>query len=93
MIINFREHAANERTFLDRVRTAIAVIAFGFFVERFDFLLRFLVANERAQLVHYEARFRALLPGRRHLRLTQVAFPPLARGDGVPQRQRRCDCR
>lgn len=32
----FRDYAANERTFLAWVRTAIAVIALGFLVERFD---------------------------------------------------------
>jgi inner membrane protein YidH len=36
MIKNFSDHAANERTFLAWVRTAIAVMAFGFLVERFD---------------------------------------------------------
>jgi putative membrane protein len=39
MIKNFRDHAANERTFLAWVRTAIAVMAFGFIVERFDLFL------------------------------------------------------
>ncbi len=38
-IRNFSDHAANERTFLAWVRTAIAVTAFGFLVERFDLLL------------------------------------------------------
>jgi len=33
MIKNFSDHAANERTFLAWVRTAIAVMAFGFLVE------------------------------------------------------------
>jgi putative membrane protein len=41
MIQNFGDHAANERTFLAWVRTSIAVIAFGFLVERFDLFLRF----------------------------------------------------
>jgi putative membrane protein len=36
MIRNFADHSANERTFLAWVRTAIAVMAFGFLVERFD---------------------------------------------------------
>jgi putative membrane protein len=36
MIRNFSDHAANERTFLAWVRTAIAVMAFGFLVEKFD---------------------------------------------------------
>jgi len=38
-IQNFSDHAANERTFLAWVRTAIAVMAFGFLVERFDLFL------------------------------------------------------
>jgi len=40
VIRNFRDHAANERTFLAWVRTAIAVMAFGFLIERFDLLLK-----------------------------------------------------
>lgn len=40
MIRNFRDHAANERTFLAWVRTAIAVMAFGFLIERFDLLMK-----------------------------------------------------
>jgi putative membrane protein len=39
MIKNFTDHAANERTFLAWVRTAIAVMAFGFIVEKFDLFL------------------------------------------------------
>lgn len=36
---HFTDHAANERTFLAWVRTAIAVMAFGFLVERFNLFL------------------------------------------------------
>ena len=39
MIRSYSDHAANERTFLAWVRTAIAVMAFGFLVERFDLFL------------------------------------------------------
>lgn len=39
MIKNFSDHAANERTFLAWVRTAIAIMAFGFLVEKFDLFL------------------------------------------------------
>jgi putative membrane protein len=39
MIKNYSDHAANERTFLAWVRTAIAVMAFGFLVEKFDLFL------------------------------------------------------
>ena len=41
MIKRYSDHAANERTFLAWVRTAIAVMAFGFLIERFDLFLKF----------------------------------------------------
>ena len=40
MIERYSDHAANERTFLAWIRTAIAVMAFGFLVERFDLFLQ-----------------------------------------------------
>ncbi len=36
MIRGYTDHAANERTFLAWLRTGIAVIAFGFVVEKFN---------------------------------------------------------
>ena len=36
MIRGYTDHAANERTFLAWVRTGIAVMAFGFVIERFN---------------------------------------------------------
>ena len=36
MIRNYSNHAANERTFLAWLRTGIAVIAFGFVIEKFN---------------------------------------------------------
>lgn len=39
MISHYSDHAANERTYLAWVRTAIAVMAFGFLVEKFDLFL------------------------------------------------------
>ena len=39
MIRSFTDHAANERTFLAWIRTAIAVIAFGFVMEKFNLFL------------------------------------------------------
>jgi putative membrane protein len=39
MIERYSDHAANERTFLAWVRTAIAIMAFGFLVEKFDLFL------------------------------------------------------
>lgn len=39
MIERYSDHAANERTFLAWVRTALAIMAFGFLVEKFDLFL------------------------------------------------------
>ena len=52
MIKNYSDHAANERTFLAWVRTAIAVMAFGFLVERFDLFLRFAGASLGVRAPH-----------------------------------------
>jgi putative membrane protein len=48
MIKRYSDHAANERTFLAWVRTAIAIMAFGFVIERFDLFLQ-MVAPQMAQ--------------------------------------------
>ena len=46
MIRGYSDHAANERTFLAWVRTGIAVIAFGFVIEKFNlFVLAMANAN------------------------------------------------
>jgi putative membrane protein len=42
---NLREHQANERTFLAWLRTSIAIIAFGFVVERFSLFLKYLAPD------------------------------------------------
>lgn len=39
MIQSYSDHAANERTFLAWVRTGIAVIAFGFVIEKFNLFM------------------------------------------------------
>jgi len=39
MIRGYSEHAANERTFLAWVRTGMAVITFGFVIEKFNLLV------------------------------------------------------
>jgi putative membrane protein len=58
MIRNFTDHAANERTFLAWVRTAIAVMAFGFLVAKFNLFLRI-----AAQSLAGEGRHIAAVPG------------------------------
>src|ERR1017187_8331917 len=41
MIERYTDHAANERTFRAWDRTSIAIMAFGFLVEKFDLFLEF----------------------------------------------------
>ena len=52
MIAGYTDHAANERTFLAWVRTGIAVIAFGFVIEKFNLFLLTLAAAGLANEVH-----------------------------------------
>lgn len=40
MIPRYNDLAANERTYLAWIRTSLALIAFGFVLERFDLILR-----------------------------------------------------
>lgn len=42
MINNFRDHSANERTYLAWIRTSIAIMAFGFLIEKFDLFISYL---------------------------------------------------
>ena len=67
MIRAFSDHAANERTYLAWVRTGIAVIAFGFLLERFNLFLLALAASAEGTL---------------KLRLDRLAGP-LGRYDGL----------
>lgn len=57
MIPHFTDHAANERTYLAWVRTAIAVMAFGFLLERFNLFLAYATAaNAHAdRVLHVKA--------------------------------------
>jgi len=50
MIQSYSDHAANERTFLAWVRTGIAVIAFGFVIEKFNLFV--LTLAQTAGLAH-----------------------------------------
>ena len=62
MIGGYTDHAANERTFLAWVRTGIAVIAFGFVIEKFNlFMLTIAAAGlgseaHRSQLAAFSGR-------------------------------------
>jgi putative membrane protein len=50
VIERYSDHAANERTFLAWVRTAIAVMAFGFLVEKFDLFLEIAARSSGARV-------------------------------------------
>jgi putative membrane protein len=57
MIDRYSDHAANERTFLAWVRTGIAIIAFGFVVEKFNLFVRTIAEagpNNAATQLHLE---------------------------------------
>jgi putative membrane protein len=41
MIKRFTDHSANERTYLAWIRTAIAIIALGFLIEKFNLFLNY----------------------------------------------------
>ena len=45
MIKHFNDHAANERTYLAWARTSIAVMAFGFLVEKFDLFMKIVIKS------------------------------------------------
>jgi putative membrane protein len=69
MIRNFTDHAANERTFLAWTRTGLAVIAFGFVIEKFNILVE-AVANTAS-------------PAAAQKLLIQRLAGPLGRYDGI----------
>jgi putative membrane protein len=52
MIRGYSDHAANERTFLAWVRTGIAVIAFGFVIEKFNLFLDAIARSAAADAAH-----------------------------------------
>src|ERR1700732_3687524 len=52
MIGGYSDHAANERTFLAWVRTGIAVIVFGFVIEKFNLFLLTAAAAASAEAAH-----------------------------------------
>jgi putative membrane protein len=69
MIRNFTDHAANERTFLAWTRTGLAIIAFGFVIEKFNILVE-AVANTASSAAAQKL-------------LIQRLAAPLGRFDGI----------
>src|SRR5438876_6849520 len=66
MIRGYSDHAANERTFLAWVRTAITVMAFGFLVEKFDLFLEVAASSLAGRA--------SSLPGHRFANIAGLAF-------------------
>jgi putative membrane protein len=56
VIERYSDHAANERTFLAWVRTALAIMAFGFLVEKFDLFLEVAAASLSRQDLSFGGR-------------------------------------
>jgi uncharacterized membrane protein YidH (DUF202 family) len=57
MIRGYSDHAANERTFLAWVRTGLAVIAFGFVIEKFNlFVLTMATASSLVLAVDWSSK-------------------------------------
>lgn len=54
MIKRFNDHAANERTYLAWIRTAVSIMAFGFLVEKFTLFLRYLSASMSVKNIKYQ---------------------------------------
>jgi putative membrane protein len=54
VIRSYSDHAANERTFLAWVRTGIAVVAFGFVVEKFNLFVTYMARANIANVGHRE---------------------------------------
>lgn len=62
MIKDYRDHAANERTYLAWIRTAIAVMAFGFLIEKFNLFIAF-IGKSIEEETNYQSSHSAELVG------------------------------
>ncbi len=71
MVPRFTDYAANERTYLAWVRTAVAIMAFGFLVERFDLFLAYLGHSASSPAPNTGAA--AANPAVHHLHGAQIA--------------------
>ena len=71
MIRGYSDHAANERTFLAWVRTGIAIVVFGFVIEKFNLFL-LMIADADALKGHRAALARLSGPVGRYEGLALV---------------------
>ena len=87
MIANYANHAANERTFLARICTGLAVAAFGFLLIKLNL---FVDAVGRGSIFHLPSED-AVAAATRHAGLAMVAIgiAIIARGSFAFERTRR----
>ena len=62
MIKNYTNHSANERTYLAWIRTSIAIMAFGFLIEKFEIYISY-VGKAIEDEKHFQSSLSAELIG------------------------------
>ena len=62
MINRYSDHSANERTYLAWIRTSIAIMAFGFLIEKFDLFIAY-IGKVVGDQEHFKASLTAELVG------------------------------
>lgn len=62
MINRYTDHSANERTYLAWIRTAVAVMAFGFLIEKFDLFVSY-IGKAIGDEEHFQASLSAEIVG------------------------------
>ena len=62
MIKRYTDHSANERTYLAWIRTSIAIMAFGFLIEKFDLFISYL-GEKIGDKTHFQTSLSAELSG------------------------------
>ncbi|HED35078.1 MAG TPA: DUF202 domain-containing protein [Gammaproteobacteria bacterium] len=62
MIKRYTDHSANERTYLAWIRTSIAIMAFGFLIEKFDLFISYL-GSKIGDEEHFQSSLSAEISG------------------------------
>ena len=89
MIANYRNHAANERTFLAWIRTGLAVAAFGFFLVKLDVLVDAAGGGNLPRLPEDAGAFVALAARYAGLAMVMIGIAIIARSGTSFERTRR----
>ena len=62
MISRYTDHSANERTYLAWIRTSVAIMAFGFLIEKFDLFVSY-IGKAIGDETHFQPSLSAELVG------------------------------